>query len=337
MVSKGSSLLPSPGNLPTADPVRLKADDLRRLCLQAGAGAAGFVDIGRPALDAERSDILAAYPRTRSIISLAFPLNPENIRSAARQMSSDEVHYTSGELATVAHLILRRLNGLGARGVIAPADFPMDMGRFPGKIWYVSHKVMAVEGGLGHMGLNRLVIHPELGNFIRLTSLLIDAELDEYDAPLEKTPCNRCGLCVAVCPVGAISATEPFNLVTCMTHAYRDNVVGFMDLLDSLLVSKDMEALRERFKDREIASMWQSLMYKMNYRCGYCMAVCAAGRTGGFGYEGKNSLFKKEIFQPLKNRKEDVYVIAGSAAEQRALGNPNKQVRRVGLSVARKP
>jgi hypothetical protein len=67
------------------------------------------------------------------------------------------------------------------------------------------------------------------------------------------------------------------------------------------------------------------------------MAVCAAGRAGGFGYGGKNGLFKKEIFLPLKNRKEDVYVIAGSAAEQRALGNPNKQVRRVGLSVARKP
>ena len=322
----------------TLTPTRMSAAELRRICLETGVGDVGFVEIGRAALDFERTDILAAYPRTKTIIALAWPLNPENIRSQARQMSAEEFHHTSGQLVSAERDILRRLNSQGIRGVAVPADFPMDMGRFPGKIWYVSHKVMAVEAGLGHMGMNRMVIHPELGNFIRLSSVLIDAELDEYGAPLEQSPCNNCGLCATVCPVGAISATEPFNLMTCMTHAYRDNVRGFMDLLDSLMASENMKELRIRFADREIASMWQSLMYKMNYRCGYCMAVCAAGRAGGCGFEGRPKKdFLKEVVQPLKNRKEDVYVVAGSSAEARAASNPNKQVRRVGLTVARKP
>ncbi|HWR05220.1 MAG TPA: 4Fe-4S double cluster binding domain-containing protein [Humidesulfovibrio sp.] len=320
----------------TVTPVRLKTAELRSLCLEAGAGDCGFVELGRTALDFERADILAAYPRTRTLVALAFPLNPENIRSQARQMSSAEVHDATAESAHTARSILRRLNTQGVRGVAVPADFPMDMGRFPGKIWNVSHKIVAVQAGLGHMGVNRLVIHPVFGNFIRLTTLLIDAELDAYGAPLADSPCIHCGLCEAVCPVGAIGADKPFNLMACMTHAYRDNVVGFMDLLDATRSTTDIEAFRQRFKDREVASMWQSLMYKMNYRCGYCMAVCPAGQVGGLAWQGRKKAFMDEVFRPLKNRKEDVYVAPGSQAEARALKNPNKEVRRVVPLVERK-
>ena len=38
--------------------------------------------------------------------------------------------------------------------------FPMEMDRFPGKIWVVSHKRVAVAAGLGRMGIHRNVIHP---------------------------------------------------------------------------------------------------------------------------------------------------------------------------------
>ncbi len=324
---------PSQGHTPKL----LAAEDLRRICMEAGAGDAGFIEIGRQALDQERSDILAAYPRTQTVVCLAVPLNPENIRSHARQLNSDEFHHATDELSTTVRTALRRLNALGVRGAAVPPDFPMDMGRYPGKIWNVSHKTMAVEGGLGHMGINRLVIHPVMGNFIRLTSILIDAQLDAYSAPLKESGCTHCGLCVAVCPVGAISKDKPFDFMACMTHAYRDNVTGFMDMLDAVITSGDFAAFRERFQDKETASMWQSLMYKMNYRCGYCMAVCMAGRAGGCAYEGQRKAFMKEVFLPLKNRKEAVYVKPGSPAQKRAEANPNKEVRPVGISVERKP
>ena len=60
----------------------------------------------------------------------------------------------------------------------------MDMSRWPGKIWDVSHKTLAVAAGLGHMGVNRLVMHPKHGNYIQLNSILINAEVDQYDKPL---------------------------------------------------------------------------------------------------------------------------------------------------------
>lgn len=333
MERKSPSLQPCPVEVPPPGPIRLDAADLRRLCLEAGADDAGFVEIGRPALDNERGDILAAYPRTRTIICLVVHLNPENMRSQARHISSDEFHHATDAVSTVGRNILRRLNALGVRGTIEPADFPMDMGRLPGKMWNVSHKTMAVESGLGHMGLNRLVIHPQFGTFMRLTSVLINADLDGYGSPLAQSLCDRCGLCLAVCPVGAIHREAPFDFMACMTHAYRDNLSGFMDMFDSLLRSPDMDAFRQRFTDRETASMWQSLMYKMNYRCGYCMAACPAGHAAHFC--GSKKDFLEEVVLPLKNRPEQIYVMPGSAAEKRAQANTHKEIRRIGFSVRR--
>jgi Uncharacterized Fe-S protein len=314
----------------------LAAEALREICLAAGAADCGFVEISRPALDFERQDILEVYPRTKTLIALAFALNPENMRSRVRNMSSSEFHEASDESARTERRILHRLNAQGVRGVAVPADFPMDMGRFPGKIWHVSHKIVAVEAGLGHMGLNRLVLHPRLGSFIRLATLLVDAEIDAYGAPLKDSPCINCGLCAAVCPVGAVRRDGSFDLTTCMVHAYRDNIVGFLDFIDAVATAPDMAAFRERFLDRETASLWQSLMYKMNYRCGYCMAVCPAGLPGGVDYAGDRKAYMAEVFRPLKDRREEVYVIPGSAAEERAAKNPNKTVRRVVPKVERR-
>ena len=51
------------------------AATIRQICLAAGATDAGFVDISREALDAERADILRVYPRTRSLITIILAMN----------------------------------------------------------------------------------------------------------------------------------------------------------------------------------------------------------------------------------------------------------------------
>ena len=48
--------------------------------------------------------------------------------------------------------------------------FPMEMDQFPGKVWVVSHKPVAVAAGLGMMGIHRNVIHEKFGNFILLAA-----------------------------------------------------------------------------------------------------------------------------------------------------------------------
>jgi epoxyqueuosine reductase QueG len=46
--------------------------------------------------------------------------------------------------------------------------FPMEMEKFPGRTWIVSHKPVAVAAGLGKIGIHRNVIHPQFGNFFCL-------------------------------------------------------------------------------------------------------------------------------------------------------------------------
>ncbi len=71
----------------------------------------------------------------------------------------------------------------------------------------VAVKRAAVLAGLGHVGRNSLVAHPEYGSNLRFGLLLTDAEMafDEPNDPFESAPCGDCRRCEEVCPGEAIS------------------------------------------------------------------------------------------------------------------------------------
>jgi len=307
--------------------VNYSAGMIKKICLEAGADDVGLVDLDRESLSKEREGILHVYSLTRSIISIIIANNRENIQSPARYVANEEYHHTGDRTSTVSREILRRLNQSGIRGVVVNRGWPMAMDRYPGKIWDVSHKIMAVEAGLGHMGMNRLVLHPTYGSCVQLESILINGVIDEYDHPLRENPCIKCNLCAAVCPTGAITKNQPFDFMACITHTYRDNFTGFNNLVEAIVTSHDMEEYRSQFDDRETGFMWQSLMFKMSYRCSYCMAVCPAGEEIKPAYLENKKKHVERILKPLRDRQERVYVIAGSAAEAKAKQNTNKEVR----------
>jgi len=303
------------------------AAEIKKICLDAGADDVGLVDLDRDALQKEREGILHVYSLTRSIISIVVANNRENMQSPARYLANGEFHHTGDRASSISRDVLRRLNQLGIRGIVVNKDWPMAMDRYPGKIWDVSHKIMAVESGLGHMGLNRLVLHPKYGSCVQLESVLVNGVMDEYDHPLEENPCIQCNLCAAVCPTGAITKDQPFYFMACITHSYRDNYAGFNNMIEAIVTSQDMEEYRSHFDDRETGFMWQSLMFRMSYRCGYCMAVCPAGEEVKPVYLENKKEHIEGILKPLRDRQERVYVLAGSKAEAKAGQNPNKEVR----------
>jgi epoxyqueuosine reductase QueG len=306
--------------------VNYSADVIKKICLDAGADDVGLVDLDRDSLSKEREGILHVYSLTRSIISIIIANNRENIQSPARYVANEEYHQTGDRTSSVSREILRRLNRLGIRGVVVNRGWPMAMDRYPGKIWDVSHKIIAVEAGIGHMGMNRLVLHPKFGSCVQLESILINGVMDEYDHPLEKNPCIKCHLCAAVCPTGAISKNQPFDFMACMTHTYRDNHTGFNNMVEAIVTSHDMEEYRSHFDDRETGFMWQSLMFKMSYRCSYCMAVCPAGEEVKPAYLENKKEHIERILKPLRDRQERVYVTAGSKAEEKVRRNTTKEV-----------
>jgi ferredoxin len=198
----------------------------------------------------------------------------------------------------------------------------------------VSHKPVAVAAGLGHMGIHRNVIHPKFGNFIVLGTILIDAEATSYGQPLAYNPCLECKLCVAACPVGAISPEGDFNFANCLTHNYREFMSGFSDWVEKVADSKDGLDYRKKVTASETASMWQSLAFGPNYKAAYCLAVCPAGEDVIGPFLTNKAGFLKDTLRPLTEKEETLYVIADSDAETYAARRfPHKKVKRVGSGI----
>ena len=181
--------------LPVGGPGSLDHAWLRQLCLESGADDAGLVEIGRPAIDDQRADILRVFPAARTLVSFVCRMNREPIRSPARSVANLEFHHTGDHVNEVARKVITALERQGVRAVNPAMGFPMETDNYNrGKIWVVSHKPVAVAAGLGHIGIHRNVIHPRFGDFILLGTVLVDAEATAYDRPLEYNPCLTCKL-----------------------------------------------------------------------------------------------------------------------------------------------
>src|SRR5436189_42720 len=309
----------------------LDAGWLKQLVLDAGADDVGFVEIGRPALDVQREDILKAFPHTKTLISFVVRMNREAIRTPARSISNLEFHHSGEEVNDIARSVVQILEKQGLRALNPAMGFPMEMDRFPGKIWVVSHKPVAVAAGLGHMGIHRNVIHPKFGNFILLGTVLVGAEATAYDRPISYNPCLECKLCVAACPVGAIAPNGNFNFSACYTHNYREFMGGFTDWVEQIADSKDALDYRNKVSDPESASMWQSLSFGANYKAAYCLAVCPAGEDVIGPYLTDRAGHLREVVRPLQEKQETVYVVPGSDAEEHVARRfPLKTIKRVG-------
>src|SRR5215813_1005882 len=82
---------------------------LRRLALDGGAADAGLVDITRPALDAQRDEILRNYPWTKSLLSFVVRMAREPVRGAPRSVANLEYHRAGYEVNHVGASIVAGL------------------------------------------------------------------------------------------------------------------------------------------------------------------------------------------------------------------------------------
>lgn len=303
---------------------------LKQLARDFGADDVGVLSLERPELDNQRQEILQAFPETRALVCFVCRLNPPSIRAAARSVANLEFHENYDHSDRIARELVMALREEGIAALHPASGFPMEMDRFPGRIWIVAHKPVAEAVGLGRMGIHRNVIHPRFGSFITLATVCIAAAPSEEDHPIDYNPCLSCKLCVAACPVAALSPEGRFDFQACMTHNYREFMSGFTDWVQTIADSRNAKDYRRRVTDAESTSMWQSLAFKPNYKAAYCMSVCPAGDEVIGPFLERREEYLERVVRPLQDKEEPVYVVPGSDAEDHVRDRyPHKRVRHV--------
>lgn len=307
---------------------------LRQLCMDCGADDVGFVSVDRPEMAAEKGNALRALPKAKTIIGFAIKMDEEPIRSEYRSLTNMEFHNSVDKAAEVGSKIAGALKKHGYSALYVNSAFPMEVEGTYDRMWILSHKLVAEAAGLGHIGHNRLVLHPEFGSYILLGSVLLDRDVTEQSQPTDYNPCIDCKLCVSACPTGAIYPDGGFNFSACYAHNYRHFLTNFNEWVENVADSGSKEEYRERYSKTETLGIWQSLAFKPDYSAAYCMSVCPAGENvlGPFLQDRKQ--YSDDVVKPLQDKKELIYVLPNSDAEESVPKNfPNKEIKRVNWSL----
>jgi len=120
---------------------------------------------------------------------------------------------------------------------------------------YFSHKMVGTRSGLGWIGKSDLFISKKFGARLRLASILVDYPLKPLEAPIDKSKCGKCNVCVEACPAKAATG-KLWNIKVDRDEFY------------------DAYKCRDKAKEVSLAATGQD----DDEICGICIAVCPAGR-----------------------------------------------------------
>jgi len=161
-----------------------------------------------------RADVRQVLPTARSVIVTATNYNTDRPYSTeiadptrariARYAWGDDYHDVVGARMNTL------LDWMRARSA-EPFDARVYVDTGP-----VQERVYAQHAGIGWIGKNTCVIHPEIGSWIFLAEIICSLPLD-VDAPaLDR--CGTCTLCLEACPTQAIVAPCVLDSTRCISY-----------------------------------------------------------------------------------------------------------------------
>ena len=271
-----------------------------------GCDDVGVVSIDDPAIAHELAEIRYVYPHTRSLVCLIAEENKPSMQSRYLPTANHELYTTEERLFEMGRATISYLRTIGGSGLTTTIGWPQEVSvRWADKIWPLSHKLVAQAAGLGVIGLSRNFLHKKFGAYCLIDTVLTDLEFTEADAPIDWNPCIECNLCVASCPTEAIRADGDFDFFACYNHTYRDSIPGFLDLVRDLAEATPRR-FDKRWTDTEIAALWQSLAFRVEYRCFNCVATCPAEIHEQFhGSRETRRTYLDETLKPLTRTRRD--------------------------------
>ena len=172
--------------------------------------------LARPDRVERREDPARVLPGARSVVCVGLNYYPGALpadiaRDPARGLISN---YAWG--ADYHTLMLPRLEELaafiGARagGDVAHRSY-VDTGP-------VLERACAAEAGLGFIGKNTCLINPQVGSWLFLGEILLDAALEPTSEEKTRVSCGTCRRCLDACPTGALVAPYVLDARRCISY-----------------------------------------------------------------------------------------------------------------------
>jgi epoxyqueuosine reductase len=209
MQSSASSRIKQAANALGFDPVGITAvgpadrhDAFREWLDRGFAGEMGYLERGAE----KRRDSSLPFPDARSAIVVGLDYGGKQPPGPiARYARGDDYH----------DVMIDRLETLQGRaeeivGHSIAARAYVDTGP-------ILERDLAQRAGLGWIGKNTNLIHPERGSFFFLGVLLTDLEL-ESDAPFEADRCGTCTRCLEACPTDAFVEPRVLDATRCISY-----------------------------------------------------------------------------------------------------------------------
>ena len=192
--------------------------ELRFLREWVERGYAGDMHYIRNSLE-RRMDVRHVLPSARSVLSLGTIYNTPHPYSTdaeepgraaiARYAWGDDYHAVIESRLDVLLAALARLAGDGFEGRRYVDTGP------------VQERVYAQYAGLGWIGKNTCLIHPELGSWMFLSEIICNVDLRPDEPVFDQ--CGTCTLCLASCPTGALVEPGVLDSTRCLSYLTIEN------------------------------------------------------------------------------------------------------------------
>ncbi|MFM7223440.1 MAG: tRNA epoxyqueuosine(34) reductase QueG [Bacteroidota bacterium] len=183
-------------------------DDARRLEAWLNKGYHGTMDYMSNHVE-KRVNPSELIPGAKSVIVLMFNYFPETEQDEhtphiAKYAYGQDYHVVIREklnafLAAIQH----QFGNVQGRGFVDSAP--------------VLERAWAQRSGMGWIGRNGMLIHPQKGSFFFLATLIVDLEL-EADDPIAHDFCGTCTKCIEACPTSAILPNKELLASQCISY-----------------------------------------------------------------------------------------------------------------------
>lgn len=146
----------------------------------------------------KRTDPQVLFPGAKSIISVLVAYRPDSVMDNNNKIAL----YAYGEdyHRRIKRMLFQLIEAIQAQYPDFEAKPCVDTVPISDKLW-------AMKSGLGWIGKNTLLVHPELGSLLNIGELVTNADVDRYDSPLPNG-CQQCQACINACPNKALTIVD---------------------------------------------------------------------------------------------------------------------------------